>query len=97
MVIVGLMGLGEPGYLSFLLRLWRVDDGEASAWRASLQNALTGQRQGFADLVQLIAFLRQQIEVSGNPGSGSPGSQAADQPDPANCLSHNAGVPRITP
>ena len=82
MVIVGLMGLGEPGYLSFLLRLWRVDDGEASAWRASLQNALTGQRQGFANLAQLMAFLQQQIAVSGNPGPGSPDSRAADQTDP---------------
>jgi hypothetical protein len=78
------MGLGEPGYLSFLLRLWRVDDGQAKAWRASLQNALTGQRQGFADLVQLMAFLRQQTDDSGNPGPGLPGSEAADQtlPEP---------------
>ena len=47
-------------YLSYLLRLWRVDKEEA-VWRASLESPLTGERIGFASLDALFDFLRQQI------------------------------------
>ena len=51
-------------YQSYLLRLWsaRVDD--KTVWRATLESALTRQRQGFAGLDDLFDFLRQQTGVS---------------------------------
>ncbi len=60
----------QPDYLSYLLRLWRDDeDGgihrgkDQVAWRASLENSLTGKRQGFRSLDDLFAFLQQETGV----------------------------------
>jgi hypothetical protein len=44
-------------YHAGLLRLWR--DGPGGPWRASLQDAESGARIGFADLERLFAYLRQ--------------------------------------
>jgi hypothetical protein len=44
-------------YHAGLLRLWR--DGPGGPWRASLQDAESGERVGFADLERLFAYLRQ--------------------------------------
>jgi len=41
-------------YRSFLLRMWRNSD---SAWRFSLEDTVTGIREGFASLGLLIDFL----------------------------------------
>ena len=46
--------------LSFLLRLWQVRRGEGVAWQASLENARTGERTGFATVEALLAFLRDR-------------------------------------
>jgi hypothetical protein len=53
-------------YLSYLLRLWRVENhgevpgaGEA-IWRASLESARTGEKRTFASLDDLLDFLREQ-------------------------------------
>lgn len=57
---------GQPGYLSYLLRLWQVDsvragDGlDSRAWRGSLESSLTGERVGFANLDELVNFLQRQ-------------------------------------
>lgn len=53
---------------SYLLRLWRTEQCAMECWRASLQDARTGERIGFANLEELFAFLMQQVEA---PGSGS--------------------------
>ena len=44
-------------YHASLLRLWR--EGPGGAWRASLQDAESGERIGFADLERLFAYLRR--------------------------------------
>jgi hypothetical protein len=51
-------------YHAGLLRLWR--DGPGGPWRASLQDAESGERIGFADLEQLFAYLRRL--ASDTPG-----------------------------
>jgi len=51
--------------LSYLLRLWPTDAAGRQAWRASLENAQTGERLGFATLEQLFVFLMQQTEHNG--------------------------------
>jgi hypothetical protein len=52
----------ERPYLSYLLRLWRTGTGETWTWRASLEDARTGERQGFASLNLLFAFLENETE-----------------------------------
>jgi hypothetical protein len=49
--------------MSFLLRLYRVDDKEGRAWRMSLEPSLTGERKGFRNLDDLVEFLRQQMSM----------------------------------
>jgi hypothetical protein len=48
-------------YRAYLLRLWQTngEDGQA-VWRASLEDARSGERHGFADLAHLYAFLEEQ-------------------------------------
>jgi hypothetical protein len=50
---------GQRPYLSYLLRLWLVDD-EGPTWRASLESASTAERRGFTNLESLFTFLRAQ-------------------------------------
>jgi len=47
-------------YLSYLLRLWQTSDGERQIWRASLESPGSEERQGFARLEDLYAFLDAQ-------------------------------------
>jgi hypothetical protein len=69
----------EPDYLSYLLRLWRVNgdviphrrDAKSqnmakTVWRASLESTRTRQRRGFANLDALFDFLQQQIGATGD-------------------------------
>ncbi len=53
----------QPRYRAYLLRLWKADgpDGQP-VWRASLEDARTGERCGFADLSRLFAFLEEQTD-----------------------------------
>jgi hypothetical protein len=55
------MGKDQPDYLSYLLRLWRVNDGEKAVWRASLESPHTAKRRGFGDLEDLFTFLEKEI------------------------------------
>jgi hypothetical protein len=57
-------------YLAYLLRLWQVGSGQETTWRASLEDAHTGERQAFGGLDDLFRFLCQQTGVwSGVKGS----------------------------
>ena len=53
-----------PRYCSYLLRCWQeqhlVHLGPA-AWRFSLEDPHTGERQGFATFEALIAFLQEAL------------------------------------
>lgn len=53
-------------YISFLLRLWR-DESSPSAWRASLEDAATGERKGFATLEMLTEFLVKSTNENQHP------------------------------
>jgi hypothetical protein len=73
----------QPNYFSYLLRLWREDDDEMlhqidealdhtesrMSWLASLESSLAGQRQGFGNLEDLFAFLRQRAGMASDPES----------------------------
>jgi len=65
----------EPAhYISFLLRLWQTQDRGRIIWRASLESPGSGEKRGFANIEELIAFLRHQIE---NPEIEFPNRPAA--------------------
>lgn len=51
-------------YLAYLLRLWQVREKGQIAWRASVENAHTGEKVGFAHLDQLVAFLRERTGLA---------------------------------
>lgn len=74
---VWIMAKGQPGYLSYLLRLWRVSGagnldgmGRKAIWRASLESTRAGERKGFAGLDELFDFLQEQTgeRVKEQPG-----------------------------
>lgn len=46
-------------YRAYLLRLWQTGEDEAVVWHALLEDPRTGERQGFADLNSLFAFLNE--------------------------------------
>jgi hypothetical protein len=53
----------EPdAYQAYLLRLWRVRYKGKWQWRASLQSPHTEERQLFAGLPQLFAFLGERCD-----------------------------------
>ncbi len=45
-------------YFSYLLRLWR--EGDAAPWRASLEDAHTGERRNFARLQDLFKAIEEE-------------------------------------
>jgi hypothetical protein len=51
----------ERRYLAFLVRLWSVHHNGELVWRASAENAHTGERHAFADLPALCDFLRAAV------------------------------------
>jgi len=54
------MNLRRPRYLAYLLRLWQSGNPCSPVWRASLQDAHTGECHGFADFDALLRFLQRQ-------------------------------------
>ena len=60
----------QGSYTSYLLRLWPTISEEILTWRASLEHPGTGERQGFASMEDLFAFLKEQtkrISEGGDP------------------------------
>ncbi|MBN1936726.1 MAG: hypothetical protein JW934_18845 [Anaerolineae bacterium] len=53
-------------YLSYLLRLWWTSSDGKGVWRASLTDALTKKRTGFASLEALFEFLKERTEEVNN-------------------------------
>ena len=56
-----------PRYRSYLLSFWEErsrDPDTTVVWRFSLEDPRTGQRRGFANLEELAAFLRSELEGS---------------------------------
>jgi hypothetical protein len=51
----------RPGYISFMLRLWQAVENGREVWRASLESPHTGERWLFANLIDLVEFLRKVV------------------------------------
>ncbi len=58
-------------YVSFLLRMWQVDEAGELVWRASLENPRNGKIFFFATLFSLFQFL-EKGEGMGDAGSAPP-------------------------
>lgn len=52
-----------PIYTSYILRVWRAQEGPHWICRAMLEHVSTGRRTGFADLPSLMAFLQAESEA----------------------------------
>ena len=50
----------QTRYLAYLLRLWKMENGDNVIWRAALEDSSTGIQFGFANLSALFSFLREQ-------------------------------------
>jgi hypothetical protein len=71
----------SPAYLSYLLRLWYVTSDPQTGWRASLQDAQTGKRIGFATLDDLFRYILEQCQVQPEedergPSAKMPGTES---------------------
>jgi hypothetical protein len=55
-----IMSNRRRGYVAYLLRMWQVEERENAPWRASLESPQTGERRGFASLVDLFSFLEKE-------------------------------------
>ena len=68
------MDEGRRRYISYLLRLWRIEDRGKPSWRASLEDPGSGDRLGFAGIDDLCAFLRWEADQppSSPPTHASP-------------------------
>jgi len=58
----------ESNYLAYLLRLWRIWDGDQPVWRASLEAPGSREARGFASIEAVFDFLRDQVDEQTPPG-----------------------------
>jgi hypothetical protein len=65
----------ERRAISYLLRLWPTTSRGELVWRASLESARTGERQGFANLTDLFAFLEEEVSHAGEGDNHRPHGQ----------------------
>ena len=76
------MGREERHALAYVLRLWRVTNGEPPIWRVALQDVHTGERRGFAGLAEAVRYLEQQMDGLQrglrDEGPSLPGEPGAD-------------------
>ncbi len=49
----------QPGYHSYLLRIWQVTENHKVGWRASLEQVETGVLQAFPSLEALFTYLEE--------------------------------------
>ena len=62
----------QAGYHSFLLRLWQVKEDGGQEWRATLENVESGEKRGFTNVEDLLAFLSQvTAKTDGTSGEGN--------------------------
>ena len=71
----GTMNNESKNYHAYLLRIWPEAPGRGlpDGWRASLEDARTGERLGFSCLEHLFAYLLQLAEQS--EADGTAGNQ----------------------
>ncbi len=56
-------------YISYLLRLWQVSDGNAPVWLAMVEDPRSGTQRGFASPELMFAFLCDQMDRPTDPAA----------------------------
>jgi len=81
------MSSEKQRYLAYMLRLWQISGEDRPTWRASLEDAQTGARQGFASLDALFAFLKDKTgqgpsatAVTSDPGCAESQGRRSEPP-----------------
>ena len=54
------MNEAQHGYVSYLLRLWQAQNNGDWVWRASLECSQSGRQWFFANLEDLLVFVKRQ-------------------------------------
>jgi hypothetical protein len=68
-------------YVAYMLRLWWSGSRDGRPiWRASLEDAHTGERLAFGDTEEMLAFLGERIAILADPrdAQGHPMAQPPD-------------------
>ena len=65
-------------YISYLLRMWQVEEASRLVWRASLENPRTGEILYFASLPRLFQFL-EKCEGMRESGSTPPNAEGGNK------------------
>lgn len=52
----------DNNYRAYLVRLWPACCGGQTVWRASTEDAHSGERRAFADLAHLFIFLQEAVK-----------------------------------
>jgi hypothetical protein len=65
----------ESGYKTYILRVWQVDRDAQPALVAVLEDCQTNERQAFADLSELPAFLEARGQAFPPSASHTPESE----------------------
>lgn len=61
--------MAKREYVAYLLRLWQ--ENPEGTWRALLENPNSGERVGFADLAELVAYLENKTGERVQPQSAA--------------------------
>jgi hypothetical protein len=65
-------GVDGSIYYSYLLRIWQVPSNGGHTWRIQLENVQTGEKCGFTNLEELLAYLSQvTLQENSTSGEGS--------------------------
>src|SRR5205085_1186645 len=70
----------QRSYRSYLLRLWLTGSPGTRVWRASLEDVATHERQNFASLEQLFAFVESQARRQPRDGDAPRAAEADGEP-----------------
>ncbi len=73
------MNSSTRGYQAYLLRLWQSDTDEGPVWRASMESPQTSERQAFASLEQLFAFLEEETSRHPTRAQSADGEENAQE------------------
>ena len=76
------MAKKEPMHLAYLIRLWQVHCEGQMVWRASLEDAYSGEKRGFGNPAGLFAFLQEKLGFKPDlpENNDPPASSKAENP-----------------
>ncbi len=57
------MAKKQPMHLAYLIRLWQVHSEGKTVWRASLEDAHSGEKRGFGSPAGLFAYLQEKLNL----------------------------------